>query len=202
MASTSTTRSLTGLLSRLSIHPTMTSSPCATVALRSPPASATTFTTRTQQRRSISTTTALGATNRGGGGGGKTSKKSKKGKGDEPDQRIVNLKTSMPRVVPSPLRFGRNRYLRHWTIHRAWLLLQRQQREAKEKELGRMYQSMRNACEELRNTSGPGLRDEGYLYRVALGKQGIYGRASIPIEYARLQTETPPRVAWNHEWKR
>jgi len=114
----------------------------------------------------------------------------------------MNLRASMPRVVPSPLRFGRNRYLRHWTIHRAWLLFQRQQREAKEKELGRMYQSMHDACEELRKTSGPGLRDEGYLYRVAMGKQGIFGKSSIPIEYARLQTDTPAREPWNHEWKR
>lgn len=43
----------------------------------------------------------------------------------------------MPRTVPSPLRFGRNRHLRHWTIHRAWQLFQRQQRENKDKELNR-----------------------------------------------------------------
>lgn len=65
-----------------------------------------------------------------------------------------------------------------------------------------MHQSMHNACEELRKTSGPGTRDEGYLYRVALEKKGMYGREPIPIEYARAQTETPARTPWNHEWTR
>lgn len=71
------------------------------------------------------------------GAGGSSSKRSKKNKGPEPDARIVNLKSSMPRVVPAPLRFARNRYLRHWTIHRAWLLFQRRERERREKELTR-----------------------------------------------------------------
>jgi large subunit ribosomal protein L40 len=65
-----------------------------------------------------------------------------------------------------------------------------------------MYQSMNSACEELRNTSGPGTRPEGYLYRVAMEKHGLYGHNGVPIEYARMQTETPARVAWNHEWTR
>ncbi|KAI0447639.1 hypothetical protein F4803DRAFT_498865 [Xylaria telfairii] len=129
-------------------------------------------------------------------------KRGKKGKGEGPDPRIVNLKASMPRAVPSPLRFARNRALRHWTIHRAWLLYQRKERERREHELERMYQSMSSACEELRKTSGPNLREEGYLYRVAMEKHGMYGHNAIPIEYARPQTETPPRQAWNHEWTR
>ncbi|KAI0905242.1 hypothetical protein F4823DRAFT_566922 [Ustulina deusta] len=130
-------------------------------------------------------------------------KKKKKGKGgDGPDPRIVNLKSSMSRAVPSPLRFARNRALRHWTIHRAWLLYQRKERERQAHELERMYQSMHNACEELRNTHGPGTRDEGYLYRVAMEKHGMYGHNAVPIEYARAQTETPARRAWNHEWTR
>jgi large subunit ribosomal protein L40 len=118
-----------------------------------------------------------------------------------PDQRIINLKLSMPRKVPAPLRFGRNRALRHWTIHRAWLLFQRKERERRERELNRMYASMHNACEELRKTSGPGTRDEGFLYRVALEKKGIYNHGGIPMDYARAQTETPARVAWDHDWK-
>lgn len=65
-----------------------------------------------------------------------------------------------------------------------------------------MYQSMASAAEELRATSGPGLRDEGYLYRLAMEKKGLYAQDSVPIEYARSQTETPARVAWNHEWTR
>lgn len=132
---------------------------------------------------------------RGGG------KKKKKG-AEEPDARIMNLKSSMPRAVPAPLRFARNRYLRHWTIHRAWLLFQRREREGKEKELNRMYQSMHSACEELRKTSGPGTRDEGFLYRLTMEKKGLYGHHGIPVEYARLQTETPAREAWNHGWTR
>lgn len=70
-----------------------------------------------------------------GGSGGK--KRKKKGKGEAPDPRILNLKSSMPRAVPSPLRFARNRALRHWTIHRAWLLYQRKEREREAHELER-----------------------------------------------------------------
>ncbi|CAJ2513241.1 Uu.00g013600.m01.CDS01 [Anthostomella pinea] len=133
--------------------------------------------------------------------GGK-SKKKRKGKGDEPDPRIINLKSSMPRAVPAPLRFARNRALRHWTIHRAWLLFQRKEREREAHELERMYQSMHNAAEELRQTSGPGTREEGFLYRVAMEKKGVYGHNAVPIEYARPQTETPAREPWNHGWTR
>ncbi|KAI1105201.1 hypothetical protein F4804DRAFT_305043 [Jackrogersella minutella] len=157
---------------------------------------------------------------------GKTKGKKKgKGKGEGPDPRILNLKISMPRAVPAPLRFARNRALRHWTIHRAWLLYLRKEKEREAHELERyvelylaeqgdgeravhtndthrMYQSMHNACEELRKTSGPGTRDEGYLFRVAMEKKGVYGHHGIPIEYARPLTETPAREPWNHDWKR
>ncbi|KAI6085843.1 hypothetical protein F4821DRAFT_239713 [Hypoxylon rubiginosum] len=156
--------------------------------------------------RSIHTTPSQNAKAQGGkggkGGGSGGGKRRKKGKGEGPDPRIMNLKSSMPRAVPAPLRFARNRALRHWTIHRAWLLFQRKEREREEHELERMYQSMHNACEELRKTSGPGTRDEGYLYRVAMEKKGLYGHNSIPIEYARPQTETPAREPWNHNWTR
>lgn len=88
--------------------------------------------TTTPQRRSFSFTSAAPAK------ADKSSKKKrKKGKGDEPDPRIQNLKVSNPRKVPAPLRFARNRALRHWTIHRAWLLFQRKEREREEKELSR-----------------------------------------------------------------
>ncbi|KAK2770452.1 ring finger domain protein [Colletotrichum kahawae] len=117
-------------------------------------------------------------------------------------KRILNLKQHPFARAPPPLRMARNRHLRHWTIHRAWLLLQRQQREARERELYRMHQGMYNAAEELRATSGPGTRDEGWLYRISQEKKGVYGAGAVPIEYARYQTETPARVAWNHDWKR
>lgn len=126
----------------------------------------------------------------------------RKGKSDAPDPRIVSLKLSNSRKIPPPLRFARNRYLRHWTVHRAWQLWLRQQRENEERELSRLYQSMSAACEELRKTSGPSNKAEGYLYRVAMEKKGIYHNYGIPIEYARPQTETPARVPWNHEWTR
>ncbi|KAI1774963.1 hypothetical protein F4818DRAFT_441784 [Hypoxylon cercidicola] len=154
----------------------------------------------TSASRSIHTTPSQNS--RAPGSGGKGGGKGKKGKGVAPDPRIKNLKSSMPRVVPAPLRFARNRALRHWTIHRAWLLFRRKEREREEHELERMYQSMHNACEELRKTHGPGTREEGYLYRAALEKKGLYGHNSIPIEYARPQTETPAREPWNYNWTR
>lgn len=63
------------------------------------------------------------------------------------------------------------------------------------------YQSMTRACEELRKTAGPGNHALGYLFRVAMEKKGTWRHEAIPIEYARLQTETPAREAWNHDWK-
>ena len=142
--------------------------------------------------RPFSTTTAL--------------QKKKKKNTNEPKTeehiKLAAIKASLFSPPPPPLRMARSRHLRHWTIHRAWLLHQRKLREDKERELMRMQQGMSDACEELRKTSGPGLRDEGYLYRVAMEKKGVYGPRSVPIEYARLQTETPAREAWNHEWTR
>ncbi|KAM4067051.1 hypothetical protein HRG_001056 [Hirsutella rhossiliensis] len=116
--------------------------------------------------------------------------------------RIKVLKQNMFSPAPPPLRMARLRYLRHWTIHRAWQLFRRQQHEALDKERSRMHAGMFNACEELRKTGGPGNRGEGYLYRVAMEKKGIYGLNGVPIEYARFQTDSPAKNAWNHEWKR
>lgn len=132
-------------------------------------------------------------------------RKKKKGKdtpGYEFRHRVAKLRGNLHGYAPPPLRMARNRWLRHWTIHRAWQLHQRRAREALERERMRMHQGMHNACEELRVTEGPGLKGEGYLYRVAMEKKGMYGLNAVPIEYARLQTETPARVAWDHDWKR
>lgn len=104
--------------------------------------------------------------------------------------------------LPPPLRMARNRWLRHWTIHRAWQLFRRKEAEAREREMMRMQQSMAHACEVLRNTGGPGPRPEGWLYRKAMQKFGVWGKGAIPIEYARPMVETPAEKAWNHEWKR
>ena len=83
---------------------------------------------------------------------------------------------------------------------------------------------MRGACEELRKLAvshvdgegvyaqefEPGLAAGGRLYRQAVTKKGNYGRweaekgvvGGVPIEYARAQTDTPPRNGWDHEWTR
>jgi large subunit ribosomal protein L40 len=116
--------------------------------------------------------------------------------------RIRTLRQNMFSPAPPPLRMARLRYLRHWTIHRAWQLFRRQQHLATEQERQRIYSGMYNACEELRKTVGPGNRDEGYLYRVAMEKKGVWGTDAIPIEYARYQTDYPGKNAWNHDWKR
>ncbi|GFF44157.1 54S ribosomal protein L28, mitochondrial [Aspergillus udagawae] len=100
-------------------------------------------------------------------------------------------------LTPRPLRFSRTRYLRHWTIHRAWQLYQAQQRRARQLELQRQWQAMYAACEELRTGAGDG----GKLFRISMNKRGVY-RDMFPIEYGRMQTEGPSKEGWNHEWKR
>jgi len=40
----------------------------------------------------------------------------------------------------------------------------------------------------------------GRLYRIAMEKRGIW--AGVPIEYARAVTDTPPRLGWDHAWRR
>ncbi|ETS86491.1 hypothetical protein PFICI_00319 [Pestalotiopsis fici W106-1] len=198
--------SLNSLFSRLRVSPVpqaIVSSPAATAtSLLNNSSRTTAAAAAVRPFTSTPCAAAKAASGKGAKGSSKPAKRKKKDKGAAPDPRIRNLKLSMPRKVPAPLRFARNRHLRHWTIHRAWLLWQRKEREREEKELMRMYQSMASTAEELRHTSGPGTKDEGYLYRVAMEKKGLFGHKAIPIEYARPQTETPARVAWNHEWTR
>ncbi|EPE09079.1 ring finger domain protein [Ophiostoma piceae UAMH 11346] len=136
------------------------------------------------------------------GGAGKVARAKRMATERDPKVRILDKALYKLKFIPPPLRMARNRYLRHWTIHRAWLLFRRQAREQRERELMQQYQSMANACEELRLSRGPGLRTEGYLYRVAMEKKGVYRHNGIPVEYARPQTETPALVAWNHDWER
>ncbi|PNS17148.1 hypothetical protein CAC42_7202 [Sphaceloma murrayae] len=135
--------------------------------------------------------------------------------------RVFELHTNCPALIryflqhpltPRPLRFSRNRYLRHWTIHRAWQVFRAKTRQLRELELERQYNSMREACEALRLMDGKGMRveegsveassakDVGRLYRIAMLKNDVWG--GVPIEYARIQTQTPARDGWNHEWKR
>ncbi|PSN66853.1 hypothetical protein BS50DRAFT_610233 [Corynespora cassiicola Philippines] len=138
------------------------------------------------------------------------------------DPRVTAIRYHLTHpLTPRPLRFSRNRQLRHWTIHRAWLLFLRKRRWAEERELERMYTSMRDACEHLRlldnngnrvrpeeagaqgadaGALGPKGKEVGKLYRKAMSKKGVWG--SVPIEYAKLQTDFPSRDGWNHAWTR
>ncbi|KAI7198197.1 hypothetical protein KC365_g19231, partial [Hortaea werneckii] len=109
-----------------------------------------------------------------------------------------------------------NRSLRHWTIHRAWRLYQSQLHTARERELERQYNSMASACEALRLIDNHGLTTEergqlgaadgepgkemGRLFRIAMRKDDVWD--GVPIEYARIQTETPPREGFNEGWTR
>ncbi|KAH6860566.1 hypothetical protein B0T12DRAFT_348731 [Alternaria alternata] len=147
-------------------------------------------------------------------------KRSKKGPGNDP--RITNIRYHLSHpLTPRPLHFSRNRSLRHWTIHRAWLLFLRKRRWAEERELERQYMAMRSACEHLRlmdnngnlvkqdEAGGQGAdpsrlgskgREVGRLYRSAMLKRRVWG--SVPVEYGRVQTDFPPREGWNHAWVR
>lgn len=77
---------------------------------------------------------------------------------------------------------------------------------------------MRDACEALRLIDGDGMTssltsdaqsmgrpapentDVGRLYRIAMHKKDIW--KGVPIEYARIQTDSPPTDGWNHSWTR
>ena len=101
------------------------------------------------------------------------------------------------------------------------MLFLRKRRWAEERDLERQYESMRAACEHLRLLDNNGIRvseaqaggtgtdpgalgpkgkEVGRLYRGAMNKRGV--AASVPIEYARVQVDFPPREGWNHEWTR
>jgi hypothetical protein len=113
-------------------------------------------------------------------------------------------------LMPRPLRFSRNRALRHWTIHRAWQLYRAKVKKNRELELERQWNSMRDACEELRVGAGDG----GRLFRKAMMKTGVWGHGGIPIEYSRGMMDWVGSVGvgsgaglgkariWDHEWKR
>ena len=63
--------------------------------------------------------------------------------------------------------------------------------------------AINRACEHLRIIGGDGMEggmDQGKLFRKAMRKDGVW--QGTPIEYARAQTEYPPRDGWNHDWKR
>lgn len=116
-------------------------------------------------------------------------------------------------LTPRPLRFSRNRALRHWTIHRAWNLYRATIKKKRELELERQYNAMAAANEELRIGAGDG----GKLFRKAQMKTGTWSiperGGGIPIEYARGMTEWIGSVGvvggvggkakiWDSDWKR
>ncbi|KAH8146452.1 uncharacterized protein LAJ45_09398 [Morchella importuna] len=124
------------------------------------------------------------------GGGGRT--KGKKGGKDEGDLRVRMIRYSLYHpLTPRPLRFGTMRMLRHWAIHRAWQIYKRNMRRAREGELERQYNKIKEACEELRRTD---LR----LFRIAVSKKGV----GVPPIEMRIPTDTPPMRGWNHGWTR
>jgi len=68
-----------------------------------------------------------------------------------------------------------------------------------------MHQSMHAATEALRTLEGDGGKGAemgGRLYRIAMEKKGVFGHGGVPIEYARLQVDTPGKEVWNHGWTR
>ncbi|TVY34102.1 hypothetical protein LSUB1_G007456 [Lachnellula subtilissima] len=73
-----------------------------------------------------------------GGGGPPGRRPGGKGKGPPKDSRIKLIRYHMQHPkTPRPLKLSRMRALRHWTIHRAWMLAQRKRVEAEESELMR-----------------------------------------------------------------
>lgn len=118
--------------------------------------------------------------------------------------------------TPRPLRFSRLRFLRHWTIHRAAKLVARKGHQERELALQRQYNAMRAACEHLRNEVAA--QDGGKLYRQATQRRGLFGglwvekegskdgsfvsNGGVPLEYARIQTDGPPRNGFDENWTR
>ena len=115
-------------------------------------------------------------------------------------------------LTPRPLRFSRNRHLRHWTIHRAWQLYRARVKAARQLEMERQYNAMAAANEELRVGAGDG----GKLFRKAMMKTGTWSiperGGGVPIEYARGLMEWMGTTGglgggskakvWDSEWKR
>ncbi|KAI1629321.1 hypothetical protein EDD37DRAFT_616684 [Exophiala viscosa] len=144
----------------------------------------------------------------------------KKGGKVRTDRRITLIRYFLHHpttLTPRPLRFSRNRYLRHWTIHRAWQLYRAKVREFRQLELERQYNAMNAANEELRVGAGDG----GRLFRKAQMKTGIWSiperGGGVPIEYARGLVEWMGSTGglgsggsglgakakiWDSDWKR
>ncbi|KAK7207630.1 mitochondrial ribosomal protein L28-domain-containing protein [Myxozyma melibiosi] len=92
---------------------------------------------------------------------------------------------------PYRLKLSYEDLMRHRTIHRAWMLLQRKNREERHKELMAQYQRIKMACDQLEKASPE-------LFARAMDKPRSL---RFPLEY-KYPTETPPRVAWDYDWKK
>ncbi|BFZ53943.1 hypothetical protein PYCC9005_000974 [Savitreella phatthalungensis] len=79
--------------------------------------------------------------------------------------------------------------LQHDTIHRAWLLWQRRQRERRTGDLRKAYDRMEAACEDLAQHSPQ-------LFKSAMRKDKKRG---FPLEI-KAMTETPSTSGWNSAW--
>lgn len=92
--------------------------------------------------------------------------------------------------TPAKLDFSEEEAIRHDTIHRAWQLHLRYQRERREYELERQYNKMKDACTDLE------LHD-ARLFKAAMTKDK--SQSGFPIEM-RSMTDTPPKNGWNYAW--
>lgn len=91
--------------------------------------------------------------------------------------------------TPARLDLTEEETIRHDTIHRAWQLHLRYQRERRETELERQYNKMKDACSDLE-------KHDPRLFKAAMLKDKT---ATFPIEM-RSMTDTPPKRGWNHDW--
>lgn len=105
----------------------------------------------------------------------------------------VNMLSLIGRVRKAPyrLKLSYEDLLRHRTIHRAWQLVKRQERESRNTELMTQYQKIQVACDELEKASPE-------LFAQAMDKPKSL---RFPPEY-RIPTETPPNVSWDSSWKK
>ncbi|KDQ14023.1 hypothetical protein BOTBODRAFT_33137 [Botryobasidium botryosum FD-172 SS1] len=120
-----------------------------------------------------------------------------------------NLAVALQHVIPSAEA--------HETIERAWALHQRESREARKAELGRLYDNMRRAMDELEKTDEY-LFTQANLQRDPRGLtkgeietlKGLKGAAKKAAEARiegffprelRIPTDTPRKAGWDHSWK-
>ncbi|EJU00062.1 hypothetical protein DACRYDRAFT_90110 [Dacryopinax primogenitus] len=105
----------------------------------------------------------------------------------------------------------------HETITRAWLLYQRQQRDARDADMGRKFDSMLAALDELKMCDeklyrlavykpnmrklSPEERDAMKGLKSSAARRAIEARnESLFPRELRIPTDTPSRKGWDHNW--